>query len=53
LASFITGIGAAVIWVGQGEFVSECACDSNKGFYNSYFWIFFMSASISGNLIAG
>ena len=53
IASCITGLGAAVVWVAQGEFVSECACDENKGFYNSYFWFFFMGASMFGNLIAG
>ena len=33
----INGAGAGVLWVAQGAYLAECACDSNKGFFNSYF----------------
>jgi len=49
----ITGIGAGIHWVAQGKFISECACEENKGFFNSYFWSFYASSGIIGNVIAG
>jgi len=48
----INGAGAGILWVSQGKFISECATDQNKGFFNSYFWGFFMSSQITGNTIA-
>lgn len=47
----INGAGAGILWVAQGKFVSVCACESNQGFFNAYFWIFFMSSQIIGNII--
>jgi hypothetical protein len=44
LTAAINGAGAGILWVSQGKFISECACDENKGFYNSYFWAIFMSS---------
>jgi MFS family permease len=49
----INGIGAGILWVAQGNFVSCCACDENLGFLHMYFWAFFMGSQISGNVIAG
>ena len=40
----INGAGAGILWVAQGKFLAECATDENKGFFNSYFWSFFMSS---------
>ena len=48
----INGSGAGIMWVSQGKFISDCACDSNKGFYNSFFWCFLMSSNIIGGIIA-
>ena len=48
----INGAGAAILWVSQGKYISECANDSNKGFFNIYFWGFYMSSTIFGNVIA-
>ena len=48
----INGAGAGILWVSQGKYISECACDENKGFFNSYFWGFFMGSNILGNIIA-
>ena len=53
LTGAINGFGAGILWVAQGKFISECACDENKGFFNSFFWCFFMASNIIGNLIAG
>ena len=44
------GFGAAILWVGQGRYISRIANDANKGTYNSIFWAFFMSAMIVGTL---
>ena len=40
----INGAGAGILWVAQGKFVSVCACEENQGFFNAYFWVFFMSS---------
>jgi MFS family permease len=53
LTGAINGFGAGILWVAQGKFISECACDENKGFFNSFFWCFFMASNIIGNLVAG
>ena len=47
----MTGAGAGLLWVSQGKFISDCACDENKGFYNSFFWCWFMSSNIIGGII--
>ena len=47
----INGAGAGILWVAQGSYMAECACDENKGFFNSYFWCIFISSNIAGNLI--
>ena len=52
LTAAINGAGAGILWVSQGKFISECANKKNTGFYNSYFWAFFMVSQIVGNLIA-
>ena len=48
----INGAGAGILWTAQGKYVSECACDANQGFYMGYFWAFFMSSQIIGNVVA-
>ncbi|CDW76468.1 major facilitator superfamily protein [Stylonychia lemnae] len=48
----INGFGAGILWVAQGQYVSDCASDKNKGFFFSYFWAWFMSSQIIGNLLA-
>ena len=48
----INGAGAGILWTSQGKYISECACEQNQGFYMGYFWAFFMSSQIIGNVIA-
>ena len=48
----INGAGAGILWTAQGNFITLCACEENKGFFNSYFWAFFMASLIIGNVIA-
>lgn len=40
------------MWVAQGKYFSDLATESSKGFYFSYFWAFYMSSQIFGNLLA-
>lgn len=49
----INGFGAGILWVSQGKFLTMCACKENIGFFNGYFWVFFMSSQVIGNIIAG
>ena len=53
LTAAINGAGAGILWVAQGKFISDCACKENVGFFNSYFWAFFMASQITGNVTAG
>lgn len=51
ITAAINGAGAGILWTAQGSYMAECACDENKGFFNSYFWSIFMSSNIVGNFI--
>ena len=51
IASGINGFGAAILWVGQGKYIADCATDENRGFFYGYFWAWFMSTQVLGNLI--
>jgi MFS family permease len=53
IASAINGFGAGILWVSCGKYISECACDANKGVFNAIFWSIFMMSQILGNLIGG
>ena len=50
LGASICGFGAAILWVAQGKYISECANDGNKGMFNSIFWSFYTLSNIIGNL---
>jgi len=43
ICAFIAGIGTSLLWVAHGRYVTLCADDSNKGFFNSVFWVFMMA----------
>ena len=47
----MNGFGAALLWVAQGKYISECANAENKGIFNGIFWAFYMSSNVLGNLI--
>ena len=42
--SVAAGTGQALLWTAQGEYVSLCATEENKGFYFGYFWSWYMSS---------
>ena len=50
--SICNGFGQGVMWVGNGKYMSDCATEQSKGFFFSYFWAFYMSSQVFGNLIA-
>jgi len=41
------------LWVAHGRYVTLCADDSNKGFFNSVFWVFMMTCQVVGNIMGG
>jgi hypothetical protein len=42
--SVIDGIGDAIQWVANGVYISDCATESTKGFYFSYFMAYYMAS---------
>jgi MFS family permease len=52
LTACINGLGAGILWVAQGKYISLCATSSTRGFINAYFWTIFMSSQVIGNLMA-
>ena len=51
-AAAVNGFGASILWVAEGQYVSMCANDKNKGLFNSTFWAIFMSSNIVGYLMS-
>jgi len=52
IISAVSGFLGSLLWVAEGKYISECATDETKGFYFSYFWAFYMTSQILGNLLA-
>ncbi|XP_018653090.1 et translation product-related [Schistosoma mansoni] len=52
LASFVNGIGAAVLWTAQGAFITDCSTKSNLNQHFSLFWGLFQANQIVGGLYA-
>jgi hypothetical protein len=53
LGSAMGGFAQAILWIGQGEYISLCATESTKGFYFGFFWVFFMTSELAGNAVGG
>ena len=51
VAAAINGIGACVLWVSSGKYISQCASMDNKGTFNGVFWAFVSSSQVFGNLV--
>lgn len=51
-ASIVNGFTVGILWAASNQYVAECSSDDNKGFFFSYFWCFYMTSQILGNLIA-
>ncbi|CDW79190.1 major facilitator superfamily protein [Stylonychia lemnae] len=52
LSTVINGFTVGVLWAAANQYIADCSSDSNKGFFFSYFWSFYMTSQIFGNLIA-
>ena len=52
LSTMINGITVGILWACANNFVARCATNENKGFAFSFFWTFYMTSQILGNLIA-
>ena len=44
ICAIINGVGASLIWVSNGNYISECATPKTKGFFYGFFWIVYMSS---------
>ena len=44
ITSAINGAGAGIMWISEGHYLSKCACESNKGLFNSWLWAWEMSS---------
>eukprot|EP01027_Heterolobosea_sp_BB2_P005155 GEZU01007911.1.p1 GENE.GEZU01007911.1~~GEZU01007911.1.p1 ORF type:complete len:481 (+),score=140.46 GEZU01007911.1:134-1576(+) len=51
-ASFLLGLGAATIWVAQGDYLTRCAGQGNIGLYSGIFFGIFQLNNIVGNALA-
>eukprot|EP00301_Raphidiophrys_heterophryoidea_P027842 c9848_g1_i3.p1 GENE.c9848_g1_i3~~c9848_g1_i3.p1 ORF type:complete len:383 (-),score=34.93 c9848_g1_i3:229-1377(-) len=52
LASAILGVGAAIMWVAEGVFLTRCSTKNTLGRNSGIFWGFFQACQIFGNLSA-
>mmetsp|Transcript_43037 Transcript_43037/g.31018 ORF Transcript_43037/g.31018 Transcript_43037/m.31018 type:complete len:129 (-) Transcript_43037:1294-1680(-) len=50
-SSMLNGLGASILWVAEGNYLSQCATESTKGFFFSYFWFILMLSQVFGNFI--
>lgn len=44
IASITSGLGAALLWVAQGKYISDCATPNTKGFFFGAFWAIYMAS---------
>jgi len=51
VSAILNGIGASLIWVANGSYISACATPKTKGIFYGFFLIVFMSSQVVGNLI--
>ena len=51
VCAVLNGVGAALIWVANGSYISACAIPKTKGFFYGFFWVMYMSSQVVGSLI--
>lgn len=44
ICHIISGFGQAIIWIAQGEYISECGTEETHGFFFALFWAFYMAS---------
>jgi hypothetical protein len=52
MCTAFNGLTVGILWASANSYVASCATEVNKGFFFSYFWCFYMTSQIIGNLIA-
>lgn len=52
IISAISGFFGSLLWVAEGTYISSCANEKTKGFFFSYFWMWYMQSQVIGNLVA-
>ena len=53
IGSMVSGLGQALLWIAQGEYIGLCATKSTQGFYFGYFWGMFSINQVIGNWAGG
>lgn len=48
-----SGLGQALLWIAQGEYIGLCATEATQGFYFGYFWGMFNISQAVGNGMGG
>ena len=51
VSAVMNGFGAGILWCAFGNYISECATEATKGYFNGLFWFFFMGSQTTGSLI--
>jgi MFS family permease len=50
--AILCGFGGSILWVAQGNYLSICATDQNKGLFSAIFWAVYMGSGLIGDLFA-
>ena len=48
--ALLNGIGAALLWTGQGKFLSINTSDSSSGRDSALFWSLYQTSGVLGNI---
>ena len=51
LAGIVNGVGAGLLWVGQGKYISSWSNESNKGFYFGLVYALFAANFVIANIL--
>ena len=52
LAAILNGFTVGILWTAANQYIADCSSEENKGFFFSYFWAFYMTSQIIGNITA-
>jgi MFS transporter, NAG-T family, sugar:H+ symporter len=52
LSSALVGVGAALLWTAQGQFLTRCAGAGDRGTKPGVFWALFQASGLLGNGVA-
>ena len=51
VTSALNGFGAALLWVSQGSYLTDCSNLNNRGFYNGLFWLIYQCSQVFSEII--